>query len=88
MSKFEQKSRNIEKILDCFNHYLAREEKKVSRAEFEANLLGKKDMQEFRDDIKPLLSYSMAHDFDHDFNLVMNKIIAKLPGDAWKGVGE
>jgi hypothetical protein len=76
---------NIERILDCFNHYLAREEKKVSRAEFEANLLGKKEMLEFRKDIEELLPYSAQHNFDYDFALVMDQIIAKLPGDAWKG---
>jgi len=78
---------NIERILDCFNHYLAREEKKISRAEFEANLLGKKDMLEFRKDIEELLPYSVQHSFDHDFALVMDLIISKLPGDAWKGIG-
>lgn len=77
---------NLELILYCFYKYLEPMGLNISRAEYEENLLGKKNMQEFREDIKPLLSYSMSHDFDHDFNLVMDRIIVRLPGEAWKGV--
>jgi len=76
---------NITKILECFTKYLEREDRKVSRAEFESNMLSKRDMPEFREDIKILLPAKQKHSFEHDFELVMNKIISQLPGEPWKG---
>lgn len=77
---------NIEKILGCFASYLERENTKVTRAEFEKNLMLKKDSIVFREDIIPLLPPNAKHDFDQDFTLVMSKLIAKLPGEQWKGI--
>ncbi len=77
---------NVGLLLKCFNQYLERENIKISRAEFEANLLAKKDMEEFRRDMAELLSYNTQHDFEQDFNLVMKSIISKLPGEPWKGI--
>lgn len=58
----------------------------VSRAEFERNLCLKKNLLAFRQDILPLLAPNQPHDFDNDFTLVMDHIIAKLPGNTWKGM--
>lgn len=76
---------NITNTLECFSKYLERENTKITRAEFEANLLSKRDMQEFREDIKILLPVNAKHIFEHDFDLVMSKIISQLPGEPWKG---
>lgn len=75
---------NIDKILECFHRYMDFMKLKVSRAEFEKNLLLKKDMTSFREDINPLLSADKNFSFEHDFNLVMNNIISKLPGAPLK----
>lgn len=79
---------NIDQILYCFHKHVGFMDLKISRAEFEANLLGKKDMQEFREDMQALLPLKSKLNFNQDFDLVMSRIIAKLPGDAWKGAGE
>lgn len=77
---------NMEEILRCFKNYLEREDDKISRAKFERNLLMKKNVDMFRGDIVPLLAAGVKHDFDKDFDLVMSKVIEKLPGEPWKGV--
>jgi len=79
---------NIERVLQCFRDYLARYEKKISRAEFEDNLHKKRNSDVFRQDILPLLPADQQHDFNHDFELVMDRIIAKLPGAPWNGLKE
>lgn len=76
---------NVEQVLQCFNDYLRRYDKKISRAEFEDNLYRKRKSDEFKQDILPLLPIDKHHNFNHDFELVMDKIISKIPGDAWKG---
>lgn len=79
---------NIDSVLQCFNFYLDQEGIRVSRAEFERNLSLKKNLVAFKQDIAPLLPANQPHDFDNDFILVMDNIIAKLPGKAWKGCRE
>ncbi len=34
----------------------------------------------------PLLPANAAHDFYADLDIVMEEIISKLPGEAWKGL--
>jgi predicted nucleotidyltransferase component of viral defense system len=75
---------NIEKILHCFSKYLEHQGLKISRAEFEANLFNKRNMQGFRKDMEFLLPSFTNFRFDNDFELVMRKIIARLPGEQWK----
>lgn len=79
---------NMEEILRCFNNYLEREGSKISRAEFERNLLMKKNVAMFRGDIVPLLAADVKHDFDKDFDQVMRDVIEKLPGEPWKGANK
>jgi hypothetical protein len=59
---------------------------KVSRAEFEQNLLLKKDLINFRQDMEPLLPTNISQDFNKDFNKVMQQIISILPGEPWKNI--
>lgn len=80
---------NIDKILYCFSSYMDFMGLKVSRAEFEENLMLKKTSEAFRNDITPLLAIgNEEHNFEMDFNLVWKEIIAKLPGEAWNGLKE
>ena len=77
---------DLDKVMVCYHKYMEYLETKVSRAEFEKNLLQKRDLPSFREDILPLLAVrNKQHNFAADFNLVMEKIIAKLPGEPWKG---
>jgi len=78
---------DVEKIMNCFSSYMDFMGLKVSRAQFEGNLLLKKSSEAFRNDITPLLAIgSEDHNFDRDFNLVWQEIIARLPGEAWNGL--
>jgi len=79
---------NLDQILGCFYKYLEPMGLSISRAEFEANLLGKRDMYEFREDMQALLPLKTTFNFDQDFVLVMEKLIAKLPGDPWRGTAD
>lgn len=76
------------KMLQSFHQYMAFDQTKVSRAEFEANLAGKLNDEAFINDIFPLLppGYNVAdyHPID-DVVLVQERIINQLTGDAWKG---
>jgi hypothetical protein len=47
----------------------------------------KRELNAFREDILPLLPNNSLHSFDKDFDLVMNTVITKLPGEPWKGTG-
>jgi predicted nucleotidyltransferase component of viral defense system len=50
------------KVVDCFARYLAHTGKRVSRAEYEANMTAKLDDPAFREDILPLLARDVAYD--------------------------
>ena len=71
----------------------------ATRAQFEANLLrfgrgarllsslhdrGRK-LSDFREDMGPLLRPGLAWDIDAAMNTVLERVIALLPGDPWKG---
>ena len=76
---------DVKKVVESFQYYLAKMDLKISRAEFEQNLLMKKDLREFRQDIEPLLPSIILHDFNKDFIIVMEQIIILLPGISWQG---
>ena len=50
------------RVVDCFARYLAHTGKRVSRAEYEANLAAKIDDPAFTEDILPLLARGLAYD--------------------------
>jgi len=79
---------DVEKMLQSFHQYMAFDQTKVSRAEFEANLTGKLNDEAFINDIFPLLppdfnitDYHPITDAIH----VQERIISQLQGDSWKG---
>jgi predicted nucleotidyltransferase component of viral defense system len=75
-----------EQIIDAFLFHLKESNQSVSRAELEENLCGKINDATFLADLGPLLGGS-ATQFDmttaHEF--IMATLIAKVPGDPWKG---
>ena len=80
---------DIGKLLSCYNKYMGYLETKVSRAEFEKNMLQKKTLPSFQEDILPLLAIDNGkHNFEEDFVLVMERLVAQLPGEPWKGIIE
>jgi hypothetical protein len=65
---------------------MARRGLKVSRAEFEQNLLKKFDDSAFREDIVPLLRDGIEYNFDAAASFILNEVVSMLPGSPWKRV--
>ena len=57
----------------------------ATRAQFEENLQRKRRLHDFREDMGPLLRPGLAWDVDTATNTVLERVIALLPGDPWKG---
>ncbi|MEK7269984.1 MAG: nucleotidyl transferase AbiEii/AbiGii toxin family protein [Planctomycetota bacterium] len=74
-----------ERIIACFRRYLEAAGQKISRAEFEANLAGKIGDPAFLADVRPLLAAGIAFDPVPAAARVRTALIARLPGEAWKG---
>ncbi len=74
-------------ILRCFDRYMAEGGHAVTRAQFEANLHQKSNDADFRDDMEALLAPAVPWDFDDAMRSVLDEIVARLPGDPWKGEG-
>ena len=73
------------RVVECFARYLEHEGRAVSRAEFEANLEEKLADRAFAADIGPLIAVGVEWDFDAAAAYVRNQIVARLPGEPWKG---
>ena len=75
----------IESLLDCFARYMEHGNTPVTRAQFELNLAGKMTDPSFVGDIEPLLPAAVQYDVNEAAKQVLSSLIAKLPGDPWKG---
>lgn len=73
------------RVIDCFLRYMKHEGHKVSRAEFEQNLIGKLDDPTFVADVGPLLIADTAFDFETAARDVINKMLPFMPGEPWQG---
>lgn len=78
-----------ERVIECFQRYMEHTGSRVSRAEFEANLADKMADPVFHGDIEPLLALTEAvggaFDAVQAAEAVMAQLIAKLPGEPWRG---
>lgn len=72
-------------VLTCFQRYLERDGRRVSRAEFESNVAGKSESGGFLDDVSILLAPGNSYLAQAALELVHERLIARLPGKAWKG---
>lgn len=72
-------------LLTCFERYMTEEGRTVTRAQFEENLARKRGQPDFRDDVGPLLRPGFSRDFEAAVDVVLEKLVAHLPGDPWKG---
>jgi predicted nucleotidyltransferase component of viral defense system len=76
------------KIVACFLRYMEHDKASISRAEFESNLSEKLEDPTFTEDISPLLVFgehpSPALRPDNAGRMVMEKLIALIPGHPWK----
>jgi predicted nucleotidyltransferase component of viral defense system len=82
----EQLSLDSDKLIACFDHYLALEGKAISRAVAEQRMLEKLS-RSLTEDIAPLLPVGVRFN-DNDalqaFEQVWTELIACIKGDAWK----
>lgn len=73
------------RVIECFLHYLDRENLQISRAEFDENLSRKLSDPRFLDDITPLIAPHCPWNVGDAGRYVHEELLACLPGDAWKG---
>ncbi len=77
-----------DRVVECFQNYIDHDGTTVSRAEFEANLAAKLKSDVFLEDIKPLIRTDIEYDPVVAVEMVQNDLIARLPGEPWKGIDE
>lgn len=78
------------KLIACFEHYLALEDKPISRAMAEQRML-EKLTRGLTEDVVPLLPAGVRfNDADalRAFERVWSELIVRLKGDAWKLTGK
>ena len=78
---------NPEALITCFDRYMTEGGHTVTRALFEANLHEKSGRKDFRKDMDALLRHDLVWDFDDAMRIVLEQLIANLPGEPWKGDG-
>jgi len=75
-----------DKLIACFDHYLALEGKPITRAIAERRML-EKLTHSLTEDVEPLLPVGVrfrANDAMVAFENIWNVLIAKIEGDPWK----
>lgn len=72
-------------VVSCCEHYLALDELRVTRAQYEENLLKKMEDREFLEDVDPLLASSVDYAPARACDLVMSELVPELEGDPWQG---
>jgi len=76
---------DTEAVVSCFQAYMDRSSVAVTRAMYEANLAEKLASRVFRNDVVPLLGSSETYDVGQAGALVRALLVARLPGEPWKG---
>lgn len=74
-----------ERVIGCFLRYMENEGHRVSRAEFERNLLAKLDAPSFLADVGPLLMDARDYDVHQAVDFVMKQLAPLVPGEPWQG---
>ena len=72
------------RIVQAFSQYMAHEEHRVTRAQFERNLALKLRDPVFTADIGPLLATGVTWDLASAAETVMSRLVSLLPGEPWK----
>jgi predicted nucleotidyltransferase component of viral defense system len=74
------------RVIDCLLAYLEQAGLSVSRAQYEANMAQKLLTPDFRSDVMPLLRDDTGYDIDDAYRVVHERLIARIPGEPWKGL--
>ena len=70
---------DLDRVVEAFRAYTVGQGNRVSRAEFEANLLAKLGDRDFRTDILPLLAPGFPYDVDEAAAWVASEVLPRLP---------
>lgn len=81
----EKATPDPERVIECFQRYMDHEGAAVSRAEFEANLAAKMAGAAFLQDTRLMVPPEAEYDPITAARVVMDGLIAYLPGKPWKG---
>jgi predicted nucleotidyltransferase component of viral defense system len=76
-----------DRVVHAFRAYMEHEAHPVTRALFEENLALKMQDAAFLADISPLLSPGYSWNPEAEAPVVSSRLIARLPGDPWRGEG-
>jgi predicted nucleotidyltransferase component of viral defense system len=74
-----------DRIVSCFSRYVDHDGLTVSRAQYEANLAAKLRSTSFLEDVRPLISTDIPYDPVAAADVVQRELVARLPGEPWKG---
>ncbi len=70
---------DLDRVVEAFRAYTEGQGIRVTRAEFEANLLAKLGDRDFRTDILPLLAPGPDYDVDSAAAWVATEVLSRLP---------
>lgn len=73
------------RIVECFQRYIEHQGLRISRAEFETNLLAKLADEDFDRDIVPLLASGVRWDIKAAAKYVLYELAPIMRGKPWKG---
>lgn len=79
-------SLNWDSIIECFNVYMEKEGKRITRAEFEENMHYKLQDPFFLNDLTPLLASTFSQKYDPKIGaeLLNTQVFPRLSGESWK----
>ncbi len=83
----ERATVNPGRIVAAFSRYMEHGGHQVTRAQFEQNIKGKLRDPQFNTDLGPLLAAGYSWDAEAAAESVRSRLIARLPGEPWKGKG-
>lgn len=76
---------NINQAMTAFKAYMENENRKITRAQFEANLAEKFSDSDFGKDIKLMMTPEIHWNQNEAELRIIKEVIAFLPGEKWKG---
>lgn len=77
---------DLDRVAQCFQDYLALEDKPISRAQFEQNLKDKLQDPAFLGDIQPLLAPGTPWSLEEARRWVEVELFPRLAGEPWRGM--
>lgn len=76
---------DVNKVIRIFIEYCVKDQQNITRALFEKNLFEKRIKNDFLNDMNLLLPVDSNWNFEEGFELVLDQLIRKIPGDPWNG---